>query len=100
MLVSARKLNQLGVVEAALEPPRLVEETARVLSAAELVAESGPELVPARAAERGSPPSRAAAAGAPRRQRGRLSYPCGGQGICLVRSGREQRCRSAHGRRA
>jgi DNA recombination protein RmuC len=57
VLVSARKLNQLGVVEAPLEPPRLVEETARVLSAAELVAESGPELVPGAGPERGSPPA-------------------------------------------
>jgi len=57
VLVSARKLNQLGVVEAQLEPPRLVEETARVLSAAELVAESGPELVPGVGPERGSPPA-------------------------------------------
>ena len=57
VLVSARKLNQLGVVEAELEPPRLVEETARVLSAAELVAESGPELVPGAGPERGSPPA-------------------------------------------
>ena len=45
VLVSARKLNQLGVVEAALEPPRLVEETARALSAAEFSTESGPELL-------------------------------------------------------
>jgi len=45
VLVSARKLNQLGVVEAALEPPRLVEETARALSAPELTAASSPELV-------------------------------------------------------
>jgi len=45
VLVSARKLNQLGVVEAALEPPRLVEETTRALSAPELTAASSPELV-------------------------------------------------------
>ncbi len=45
VLVSARKLNQLGVVEAGLEPPRLVEETTRALSAPELAAESSPELV-------------------------------------------------------
>jgi DNA recombination protein RmuC len=45
VLVSARKLNQLGVVEAGLEPPRPVEETTRALSAPELAAESSPELV-------------------------------------------------------
>ncbi len=45
VLVSARKLNQLGVVEAELEPPRPVEETTRAISAPELVAESGPALV-------------------------------------------------------
>jgi DNA recombination protein RmuC len=45
VLVSARKLNQLGVVEAALEQPRLVEETARALSAPDLITESAPELV-------------------------------------------------------
>ena len=41
MLVSARQLNQLGVVDADLEPPGLVEETTRVLSAAEFSTESG-----------------------------------------------------------
>jgi DNA recombination protein RmuC len=45
VLVSARKLNQLGLVEAGLEPPRLVEETTRALSAPELIAGSSPELV-------------------------------------------------------
>src|ERR1022692_1563036 len=45
VLVSARKLNQLGVVEAALDQPRLVEETARALSAPDLITESAPELV-------------------------------------------------------
>jgi DNA recombination protein RmuC len=44
VLVSARKLNQLGVVEAGLEAPRLVEETARALSAPELGNGSGQEL--------------------------------------------------------
>jgi DNA recombination protein RmuC len=50
VLVSARKLNQLGVVEAELEPPRLVEETPRVLSAAEFSTEpsdgAGGQLLP------------------------------------------------------
>ena len=45
VLVSARKLNELGVVDAVLEPPKPVEETVRVLSAADLITESGPELV-------------------------------------------------------
>ncbi|HUK72097.1 MAG TPA: DNA recombination protein RmuC [Streptosporangiaceae bacterium] len=45
VLVSARKLNQLGLVEAQLEPPQPVEETTRAISAPELVTESGPELV-------------------------------------------------------
>jgi DNA recombination protein RmuC len=50
VLVSARRLNQLGLVESDLEPPRPVEETIRALSAPELVADTGsdrPELVPA-----------------------------------------------------
>jgi hypothetical protein len=50
VLVSARRLNQLGVVESELEPPQPVEETTRALSAPELVADSGqdgPELVAA-----------------------------------------------------
>ena len=41
VLVSARKLNELGVVDAELPPPTAVEETARALAAPELVA-SGP----------------------------------------------------------
>ncbi|HEY3735043.1 MAG TPA: DNA recombination protein RmuC [Streptosporangiaceae bacterium] len=48
VLVSARRLNQLGVVDAELEAPQPVEVTTRALSAAELVAEplpDGPELV-------------------------------------------------------
>jgi DNA recombination protein RmuC len=45
VLVSARKLSDLGVVDAELEPPRLVEETVRTLSAPELVAAPLPELV-------------------------------------------------------
>ena len=39
VLVSARRLNQLGVVDAELDPPALVEETTRALSAPELTAE-------------------------------------------------------------
>jgi DNA recombination protein RmuC len=47
VLVSARKLNELGVVDAGLDQPKPVEETVRALSAAELVVEAGPELVSA-----------------------------------------------------
>jgi DNA recombination protein RmuC len=46
VLVSARKLSDLGVVDSELERPRPVDETVRALSAAELLVESGPELVP------------------------------------------------------
>jgi DNA recombination protein RmuC len=46
VLVSARRLSELGVVDAELEQPRPVEETVRPLSAPELVVEAGPELVP------------------------------------------------------
>jgi DNA recombination protein RmuC len=43
VLVSARRLNQLGVVDGELEMPGLVEETTRALSAPEFVAEPAPE---------------------------------------------------------
>ncbi len=48
VLVSARRLNQLGVVDADLDPPGLVEETTRALSAPELTHAEGadPELIP------------------------------------------------------
>jgi DNA recombination protein RmuC len=39
VLVSARRFSQLGLVEAGLEAPGLVEDTARALSAPELTAE-------------------------------------------------------------
>jgi DNA recombination protein RmuC len=42
VLVSARKLNELGVVEGSLEGPRPVEEAARALSAAELLEDAEP----------------------------------------------------------
>jgi DNA recombination protein RmuC len=45
VLVSARKLNELGLVEGELEPPKPVEETVRTLSAPDLFADTGPELV-------------------------------------------------------
>jgi DNA recombination protein RmuC len=47
VLVSARKLAALGVVDAELTPPASVSETARVLSAPELIADDrAPELLP------------------------------------------------------
>jgi DNA recombination protein RmuC len=45
VLVSARKLNELGIVEAELEQLRAVDEAVRPLSAPELIVEAGPELV-------------------------------------------------------
>ena len=45
VLVSARKLSQLGVVEAELDTPTPVQETVRALSAADLIPEADPELV-------------------------------------------------------
>jgi DNA recombination protein RmuC len=45
VLVSARRLNQLGVVDGELDTPGLVEQTTRALSAPELAPEPGPELV-------------------------------------------------------
>jgi DNA recombination protein RmuC len=45
VLVSARKLNELGIVEAELGELQPVEETVRSMSAPELIVEAGPELV-------------------------------------------------------
>jgi DNA recombination protein RmuC len=45
VLVSARKLNELGLTDAELDPPKPVEETVRELSAPDLILDSGPELV-------------------------------------------------------
>jgi DNA recombination protein RmuC len=45
VLVTARKLNQLGVVDAELKPPAPVEDTVRTLSAPDLITEAAPELV-------------------------------------------------------
>lgn len=44
VLVSARRLNQLGVVDADLDPPALVEATTRALSAPELTGENTTSL--------------------------------------------------------
>jgi DNA recombination protein RmuC len=46
VLVSARKLNELGLVDAELEPPKLVEETVRSLSAPDLLPEPAPDRIP------------------------------------------------------
>jgi DNA recombination protein RmuC len=56
VLVSARKLNHLGVVDAELEPPRPVEETVRALSAPDLFSQAGPELVTGTGPDRGGQP--------------------------------------------
>jgi len=45
VLVSARKLSQLGVVEAELGTPTPIEETVRALSAADLIPDSDAEHV-------------------------------------------------------
>jgi DNA recombination protein RmuC len=45
VLVTARKLAELGVVDGELDPPRPAEETVRALSAPELLAEPVPELI-------------------------------------------------------
>jgi DNA anti-recombination protein RmuC len=45
VLVSARKLSQLGVVDAELPSPAPVEGTVRALSAHDLITDAGPELV-------------------------------------------------------
>jgi DNA recombination protein RmuC len=45
VLVSARKLNELGLTDAPLEVPKPVEETVRELSAPGLVVDTAPELV-------------------------------------------------------
>src|SRR3984893_1609203 len=55
VLVRARRLNQLGVVDAELPPPTPVEGTVRALSAHDLISETGPELVTGAGPERGGP---------------------------------------------
>jgi DNA recombination protein RmuC len=47
VLVSARKLNDMGVVDGELGQPKLVEETVRALSAPDLAVDAGPKLVTA-----------------------------------------------------
>jgi DNA recombination protein RmuC len=46
VLVSARKLNDLGVTDAEIDSPKLVEDTVRQLSAPDLIVDTAPELVP------------------------------------------------------
>ena len=57
VLVTARKLNQLGVVEGELKPPAAIEETIRALSAADLITDAGPELVAAASPVRADKPA-------------------------------------------
>jgi DNA anti-recombination protein RmuC len=57
VLVSARKLNELGVVDAELQPPAPVEGTIRALSAPDLLSEVAPELIPGPRSEQVSEPT-------------------------------------------
>jgi DNA recombination protein RmuC len=57
VLVTARKLNQLGVVEAELNAPAAVEDTVRALSAPDLITEAGTELVAATGPVRADKPT-------------------------------------------
>jgi DNA recombination protein RmuC len=71
VLVTARQLNELGVIDAVVEPPGLVEEAPRSLSAPELIASAapGPEPSPEPAPDQRPavlPGPSAAAAGAAR----------------------------------
>ena len=59
VLPTARRLNELGVVEGELTAPALVEETTRALSAPELVAAEPAEVEPGRAEPSRGEPSRA-----------------------------------------
>jgi len=66
VLVSARKLNQLGVVDGELESPKPVEQTVRALSAPDLITESGQGQLIGPDAERGvtAPPQLLSGGGA------------------------------------
>jgi DNA recombination protein RmuC len=59
VLVSARRLNQLGVTGAALDQPRLIEDATRPLSAPELDTSGGPQLVAGPPGLPGLPPCEA-----------------------------------------
>jgi DNA recombination protein RmuC len=58
VLVSARKLNELGLTDAGLDAPKLVEDTVRELSAPDLIVDTVPELVtpPTRTRDGGAAP--------------------------------------------
>jgi DNA recombination protein RmuC len=56
VLVTARRLNQLGVVDAELEQPAPVEETVRALSAPDLFTEAGAEFMAGPGPVRSDPP--------------------------------------------
>jgi DNA recombination protein RmuC len=58
VLVSARKLNELGLTDAPLEAPKPVEDTVRELSAPGLVVDSAPELVSSTPLSAVAPPHR------------------------------------------
>jgi DNA recombination protein RmuC len=45
VLVTARKLNSLGVTDAELDPPKTIDASVRTLSALELVTDTTPELM-------------------------------------------------------
>ena len=62
VLVTARKLNDLGVTDAELKAPRPVEEPVRALSAPDLI-EVAPELVPGPGAVRADIPAPALVSG-------------------------------------
>jgi DNA recombination protein RmuC len=57
VLVTARKLSQLGVVESELKQPDAVEDTVRALSAPDLIAEDGAGLLPGPGAVRADLPA-------------------------------------------
>ena len=74
VLVSARRLNELGVIDAELDPPRPVEDTVRPLSAPELdQRRAGAGAGPSRGATTGRPT--AADAGARPAREGNRSRP-------------------------
>jgi DNA recombination protein RmuC len=55
VLVSARKLNDLGLTDAEIDSPKLLEDTVRQLSAPDLIVDTAPELVPPPAITRDGP---------------------------------------------
>jgi DNA recombination protein RmuC len=63
VLVTARKLNDLGVTDAELKAPRPVEEPVRALSAPDLITEVAPELIPGPGAVRADIPAPALVSG-------------------------------------